>query len=599
MLGYARAVRSAPSPVRAPFGLRWRYWLLVTVVLWAAAAAFTVFGAYRAATKGEAAIGSARSMVEVENLSKGDLVRLGAEFEVGASEFGRAHSLLQSRLLEPLRPIPVIGRQLAAGRALLGDTDAVASRTSEALDRSLAIAEGGAETNSAAQLGSLVEALESLRAVLAEPGDGPKAGLVSPLADAKERFDAQRAELLGWVDPIATFARGLHSLYRSGTYLVLASNPAEMRLAGGMPLSAGELNFNNGEAQLTAMQNTGQLFPVSGVPILDLDVAANWGFLSPSNDYRKLGYSARFEEWAGPQALAMWERQHGTDLDGVIQLDPFVVEALLRVVGPVEAEGRVHTADGILAYLLVGQYEEFGDQDFDLQDRRRDQLSLIAGAVVARLAEGGWDPLELARVMRPLVRGRHILAYSEQADQQSAWKAAGVSGTLEGNEVGVFLLNLTASKIDPYVEVAVNVSVETQSAPIANSRRVQLSITVSNRVPDTISNQAAGLWQEIGLDARGTYLGRLVVYAPAFASALRFEPERALEVYGPDGQVIVMGSRVEIAPGETSTFVATFEIPETAIDLEVVPSTRFPPQTWTFEGNTWLDSERFELPLNG
>ena len=118
MLGYARAVRSAPSPVRAPFGLRWRYWLLVTVVLWAAAAAFTVIGAYRAATKGEAAIGSARSMVEVENLSKGDLVRLGAEFEVGASEFGRAHSLLQSRLLEPLRPIPVIGRQLAAGREL-------------------------------------------------------------------------------------------------------------------------------------------------------------------------------------------------------------------------------------------------------------------------------------------------------------------------------------------------------------------------------------------------------------------------------------------------------------------------------------------------
>lgn len=570
----------------------------MTLGLWATAAGFMLAGAYRHARTGERQLAALQGDLQESGLADLEIGRVASEVEAAAFELGRAHDLVDSSLLWPIRVVPFVGRQLNAGRALAAEADEVASAAASAAQTALELTEptpdgGGAGTHDPGDLSRLAAEVSSLARAL-EDVEVPDQRLVGPLRSARERLVAQEVALFEQVQPAAEILTGISEMVDSSTYLVLGANLSEMRLAGGMPLSVGELRLDGSEMQLTDMRNTGQLFPVTGVPVLDADVADRWGFLSPSNDYRKLGYSARFAEWSGPQAIALWESQQGTEVDGVLQLDAFVVQALLSVVGPIEVDGRTHTPEGILDYLLIGQYQEFGEQNDALQDERRDQLSLIAGAVAARLAEGGWDPIELARVLPPLVRGRHILAFSPDQEQQRAWERLGVSGRLTGDEVGVFVLNLTASKTDPYIKVRTEVVDQVKG----DNREVALEVTVTNNTPPTVSTQAAGLWSEIGLNTKGSYLGRLAIYAPSDSSTLNFSPDRPLEVFGADGQVNVMVTRFELDPGESKSFVVGFTVPVTRSSVTIVPSTRFPAQVWVHGPVSTSDVESFEIQFD-
>lgn len=224
-------------------------------------------------------------------------------------------------------------------------------------------------------------------------------------------------------------------------------------------------------------------------------------------------------------------------------------------------------------YLLRGQYERYDDA-FE----RRDQLADLAAAVFVAFQSGEVDYGSLISRLPALVRGRHLMVYSAEPTAHQAWKRLGVAGAVESGQVGIFLHNLGGSKLDPYLDVDVQVD-DTVADGV---RTVRLGVSVTNTVgdADALADYVAGPWEFVGVPRRGSYSGRLVVYAPGSASELRFVPERTLEAFGRDGAVALMASRFVLEPGDSSPFTVEFEIPAHVSTVEVLPSARFPAVVW-------------------
>ncbi len=565
--------------------LWWKRWLLVTGVLWGAAVLQAGLTARSHALEGESLARTLTEVTTVEQLTNADLGLLRANAEQSVIEFRAAQHEFDRPLLFPVRVLPILGRQLESATALANSGASLAESLVPVLTTAEEVLGESADPDRLAQLRNIEAVLVRAEANARDLDLGPSSGLLGPLHEARLEFIEKQTSFVDTASTANVALAGMISFLDSSNYLLLVPNNAEMRLGIGMPLSIGEINVVDGDIQSPDLQPTNELYPVPYVPIVDDDITARWGFLSPANDYRKLGYSARFAEWSGPQAVSMWNTQQQAVVEGVVAIDPFVLGALLDVTGPVTIDGLTIDATTATDYLLIDQYIEYSDRAVEVQDERRERQSVLAGAIVARFGQSSWDPIDLLNVLKPLAEARHILVYSSDATEQEAWESLGVSGTLQGDEVGAYLLNLTASKTDPFVDVSVEYSDVVTDAGV----EATLEITIANRTPSDVSDFTAGIWDSIGIE-RGDYLGRLAIYAPASATDVRFSPETPLEVFGPDGQVWVMATRVTIPRGATITRTATFTLPLTQTEMTVLPSARYGGTTWLIGGAPSVDN---------
>ncbi|MFT7600164.1 MAG: hypothetical protein ACI8TP_003105 [Acidimicrobiales bacterium] len=566
-----------------PLGLRWRWWLLLTSIFWLAAVAATLLSANRSAQSGRSALESVAGLADSPDFGAIDLDEVAVRITSGRESLDEANASLGSPVLWPLQPLPFVGRQLDSATSLADAGQRVAWDAEVLVGNIVAFRNDPGQVDRAVFLDQLAEDLTKLDTTLARVDAGPDENLIQRLVDARVEFEQRRVDLGDTTSSLRAIVVGLAAMFDDSDYLLLGANPAEMRLAGGMILSVGEMNISEGRIELPGLTPAADLFPVRDVDVLDEDIADRWGFLSPTNDYRKLGYSARFDEWVGPQALVMWEAQTGRQLDGVIQLDPLVMQAILSAVGPVEVEGEIYDENNILDYLLVGQYDQFANLDFEVQDVRKDRLSEVAKAATSGLDQSDWDPLVLVSAMAEAAKGRHILAYSRHPEQQAAWSELGVAGDLDGTEIGAFSLNLTASKTDPFVEVFT----ELESDLDGDVRHMAMNVTITNNTPASVGDQAAGLWEALGL-RRGAYSTRIAVYLPGAASAVELVSDLPLDAFGADGPVWVVATSVQVERAEARTVRIEFDLPADLNELKLLPSTRQPPQVWQM-GETYFD----------
>ncbi len=168
-----------------------------------------------------------------------------------------------------------------------------------------------------------------------------------------------------------------------------------------MFLSVGELETEDDRLRLHDMRSvTSVTVPAGAVP-LEGDLRDRWGWLAPNEEWRNLMLSPRFDVQA-PLAARMWESAGGSPVDGVLVLDPFALQGLLRATGPVEVDGRRFSADSVVQELLHDQYLRF---TVDEREERREQLGRIGRATFDLLDAGRWSVRDLARGILPVVRG--------------------------------------------------------------------------------------------------------------------------------------------------------------------------------------------------
>ncbi len=565
-------------------------WLLVTLALWLLVAGYLVFDAQRHARNAE---DSLRRVADVAggDLSGVDFAAVQSDLAAGSEELSAGRRSIMSPVVRVLGPLPIVGRQLASARALITTSQDLADALTPLVASARIAQEEPNALDRVAFLQDTSRDLAELRRVIDGADLGPSDHLVGQLADARLELAERLANVNDDAASYEVITRGLASFFSESTYLVLGANNAEMQIGGGMPLSVGRVVIVDGDFELPGLAPSSSLFPVAANAVVDSDVEDRWDFVQLTNDYRKLNYSVRFGEFGGPQALEMWEADTGERLDGVLSIDPFVLDAILSVVGSVEVEGEIYAGGDTLLYLLREQYEVFDDGDDDagdLVEERQDRLSLIAEAAVEKLSTSSWDPIELIEALRPLARGRHLLAYSDRPAEQAAWAALGIDGSIPSNSTGVALINIGGSKLDPFLSVDVDASVDSDG----ETQTISYTIQLSNMAPsEGLPRYTIGPWREVGLAGPGDYRGHLAVYVPGYASEAGFDTPTGLSASGPDGDVFLNVTRpFELASGESRTFEFHFTVPDTGVPLRLIPSARFPATSWTWSGETFTDS---------
>jgi len=483
-----------------------------------------------------------------------------------------------------MRVLPVVGRQLRSISALAGTATTVADAAiAGTTDTQRVLAEPGdslaARAGTARELASTAARVnERLRGL----DLGPRRGLLPPLARARNRVATELESIRSTLSKGAT-GGGVLADFLTGPrrYLVFAANNAEMRAGSGMFLSVGELEAGPDGIRLGDMRSvTDLLLPSGAVPVTG-DLADRWGWLSPNVDWRNLMTSPRFDA-AAPLAAQMWVALGNRPVDGVLAIDPVALTGLLDAVGPLEVDGRRFDRDNVEEELLHGQYLRF-PADTDVA-QRRDELGALARTVFGALDGGTWSVSRLGSGLAAAAGGRHLMLWSARAEEQAAWSALGVDGALHPDSLLVSVLNRGGNKLDWFLPVAADVSVQS----VRGDSEVTLRMQLSNRVPDGEPVGVAGPEAHSGVGA-GVYLGIVTVDLPAIAQDVRFDGVEQLAVVGPDGPSKVIGFQLEVPPSEVRTVVARFRLPGRSGSLRVEPSARMPGIEWTSGSTSWSE----------
>jgi len=238
------------------------------------------------------------------------------------------------------------------------------------------------------------------------------------------------------------------------TYLVLFLNNTELRPGGGFIGTYATIRVDKGSIQILALDGTENL---------DRNAPATWHQEPPLPIQTYLGldrwffrdsnWSPDFRESA-ERALAFYTAEGGIgaeDIDGVIGITATVLEALLRVVGPVTVEGITFTDENIIETLEYQVEYGYKEQGIHITDRKKIMhplfLAILETLKVHILSEYK-TYLSLAETVS---NERHLLLYHTDAQVQKILEAHDWAGRV-AITTGDYLLwvdaNLGALKTD-------------------------------------------------------------------------------------------------------------------------------------------------------
>ena len=562
----------------------------LVLVAWAAVVTLSLLRLASDLQAGKDAADAARDQLGAEEIADQEPL---AELRTAARRFGAANDRVDGVVLAPLRVLPVIGRQLRSVDALSDAAATVARAGADAVERAGAVLEdpAAAGPGRVEQVRELRDLLDEVAGRLGAIDDlGPLQGLLGPLADARNDLAEELADAEETLDKARTGAdAALGLLSGPRRYLVLAANNAEMRAGSGMWLQGGTLVTEDGDLELEDMVSLHlDADPPDGAVVPTGDLADRWGFLTPGDEWRNLMLSPRFPVSAR-LAVDMWRAAGRGEVDGVIAVDAIGLQAIVEATGPVETEEGLLDAEHVPQVLLHDQYLAFTDatrQEWEVNAERREGLAELADAAIGAIDDGGYEASTLIRTMGDAIAGRHLLAWSTREDEQRAWEAAGMSGVLSEDSLLVSVINRGGNKLDWYLEVEAEITVESAG----DGWDVAVELTLENTAPGDEPRYLQGpLPGSEGLEP-AEYRGVLAVNVPGAARGSAFDDVDALAVVGADGPTRLVGFQLDLARGTSRQVVLRFHLPERVRSLRVEPSARVPAITWHYESEDWEDS---------
>ncbi len=517
-------------------------------------------------------------------------VRVSDRLAQAADAFGRARRAAESPGLTPVHWLPVVGRQL---RAVHAQAEAAETVSKVGAIATSAVAKELEQSPAGTERVALLRRLDAIvmrseRRIRVDLG--PSQDLIGPLERRRASFAARLADAdSGLGRAHAALTAAIDVLGHDRTYLVLGANNAEMRAGSGMFLSVGLLRSTQGTLTLEEMRPAGELTLPDDRVGIDGDLAARWGWLMPNRDFRNLGVTPRFEVNAA-LAKRMWEAGGGEPVDGVFGLDVEAVRAVLAATGPVDTGTRQVSADTVVDLLVHDQYEELGATLGGDQSARRDELGRIASAAVSALDKGDVDLRKLSSDLASAAAGRHLLAWSPVPDVQAGWVASGLSGTIDGTDLMVAMLNRGGNKLDHFLEV----TSEFRRRAVGANTEVKITVSLTNHTPPGEPAYVAGPYPGLGA-AEAEYIGLLSVSLPSAASSPAFSGGRGFAAIGPDGPGNVVATEIRLPQGKHADIDLTFQLPGRHGKVEVLPSARIPPTRWRAEGEKFTDQRPFNI----
>ena len=411
-----------------------------------------------------------------------------------------------------------------------------------------------------------LEAVDATRREVADvagalPGrnEKPPASLLfGPVSDLQTTVFLEAVERRAQLDAVARGLRLVGELSGGNgdrRYLIAVANTAEMRGAGGMILSYGILESSGGDFSL------GEFGPIDDIPLsepvppeslgLPQDFLTRWSGLDPTGQWRNSNLTPDFT-FVAPLMEAMFVKATGLPVDGVIQIDPAGLAAILQGTGPVQVEGVGQiTAENVVAFTLNEAYTLFPDRD-----TRQDVLGDVAEEVFRVLLDGRYESLRpLGEALAGAAAERHVQFHSSHRVAQDQARFFGASGSLPPADVADYaaltIQNFSGNKLDYYVDSSLAL---TGVRPAGALGQVKATVTIRNAAPLGVDSvYIFGPFNE-DLEA-GVERALVSLYLPTGVDLVDSSgsPTRSRPTLTTEAGRTVVTYTVDVAAGDTST----------------------------------------------
>ena len=477
--------------------------VVVGAGVFAALAGVGLFVAGRSATA-DVALGREYVETGIDELRDGEYDAAASSFATAGEYFTTVESAMDRPWAQLARFVPIASQHRRAAD-VLGQQAAEASESlSDAAlvidPDALRLVEGRLDLDEVASVGeplsSAADDLFELRAAIDDVDSGwliPR--FADPLEQASEQFDEQSDQLDTAVElldvlPVLLGADG------DRDYFVAFTTPAEARGAGGFMGNYAILRASDGALEMTEFGRTGELNDrvVAGT-VLDLpaDWGTRWGRYGFTNGpdgtvgsvpWSNVMLSPHFPS-TGAVISELWGASGGDPIDGVISMDPYVLEALVEFTGPIDVgvgepwELRL-TTDNTADFLIFDQYliPETAD--------RVDLLEDVSQEVVTRLLEGSLpNAATLADRFAPLIDAKRLMFWMVDSGEQGFVERvdadAGMPSVAGADAVHVTINNAGANKLDAFL--VRDVTYRAEFDPLTAVVRGTIDINLVNNGP--------------------------------------------------------------------------------------------------------------------
>ncbi|BCT77034.1 hypothetical protein SCMU_28760 [Sinomonas cyclohexanicum] len=436
-------------------------WSVILLLLILACAAWVGVRAYLA--QQEIAASEQHAKAVHESMAKGDAAGARASASQLASHATAARGYMSDPLWQGASLLPLVGVNFSTASTL---ADVLADVATEAV---VPLSEASATFTPASlkpEAGMLdLAALEAARPAVGRAAGvvqdarrrvaalEPGGGTVPQLRDAMDRLASLLGTASGQLSAVDTAGLVLPDMLGASgprTYLVLFQNNAELRATGGIPGAVAELHASRGKLTL-GRQAAAKDFPKFPEPVLPLAAQTQGLYGAITGQYfQDVNLAPQFP-LSARLAAQMWKQHYGVDVDGVVSIDPVALSYLLKATGPVElASGERLSSDNAVQVLLSDSYAEYSGTAKD------DYFASAAAAVFSKLSSGVFQPRAMVEALGQAARERRLLAWSPQAKEQDAIKAAGMDGWFPDQTPGrgvfaVYLNDATGGKMGYYL----------------------------------------------------------------------------------------------------------------------------------------------------
>jgi hypothetical protein len=521
VLGLSALIGAAAGVSIVVIGLRRRPSRIRRIV-WIGVAATTAVlvlatagGAIAAAmSRSDLTAGNRLAREGLDLLSGGDYLAAAERFDQAATAFDDANSALSAPWAQPAILVPGLAQNITAVQQLASNATDASADVAAALvlvdPEQLRLVNGRIDVDAIRLIQDPFHDVQySIAELEAAIDDSASPWLIEPLQARLDDLDTELADNGARLDNAVLavdLAPQLLGADGPRRYFIAFTTPAEVRGQGGFMGNWAELSAVDGRLRLEEFGRTLDLNRVAGTRTVNgpadwLDQWGSFGFTSgpggatEPEPWSNITISPEFPSTAKVIA-ELYPQSGGEELDGVFAMDPYVLEALLRLTGPISiARSDVElSASNVTRFLLVDQYE------IDDSPARVDLLDEVARATIGRVLGGGLpNPTVVARELGPVAAQGRLAGWSRDPDEQQLFEQVQLSAALPdpagGDGYAVVLNNAGANKLDVYLDrsIAYDATVDLSSGAVEATATIRLTNTVDrDGLPDGVIGNYTG-----------------------------------------------------------------------------------------------------------
>ena len=381
---------------------------------------------------------------------------------------------------------------------------------------------------------------------------------VAQIADALKTAETYCEKLDGMVHSLNSIVQVLPSMLGTEShtndaprnYLILAQTNAEARPSGGLTGSLGLATVQSGHVSLQPFVSDSEI-QNADEPVVDLTAEERLLFTDKlGKDIRDVNFTPDFPR-TGEIVSAMWARQYGVAVDGVIAIDPLFLQNMLAVTGGVAMpDGSTLNGTNTAQTLLHDVYARMTPQETD------EYFAVAAQAAFDHIMQNAGNFKSYVKALSTSVEQGHVMVWSAHEDEQNLIADSAISGKLitEGAkpQVGVYISDETESKMDWYLHREVTTEFQKVARNGANQYTVHIKLQ-NTMTAEEAASEADYVTGAGNIVPKGQIKTALFIYAPANGRLVDWEFQNADDYKGVtlhNGLTVGVGD-VTLQPGES------------------------------------------------